>query len=65
MGNSSVSSNRAAEFRVGRIQRQKVRIARQRVLESMYKVMELYGRSRAVLEVEYFGEVGTGLGVCN
>jgi E3 ubiquitin-protein ligase TRIP12 len=24
--------------------------------------MELYGKSRAVLEVEYFGEVGTGLG---
>lgn len=26
------------------------------------KVMEMYGSNKAVLEVEYFGEVGTGLG---
>ncbi|KAG0572814.1 hypothetical protein KC19_VG127600 [Ceratodon purpureus] len=50
------------ELRVGRLQRQKVRVTRQRILESAAKVMELYAGHKAVLEVEYFGEVGTGLG---
>jgi E3 ubiquitin-protein ligase TRIP12 len=40
----------------------KVRISRTRILESGVKVMELYGASPSVLEVEYFEEVGTGLG---
>ena len=47
---------------MGRLQRQKVRISRTRMLESAMKVMELYGGSASVLEVEYFEEVGTGLG---
>lgn len=47
---------------MGRLQRQKVRISRTRMLESAMKVMELYGGSSSVLEVEYFEEVGTGLG---
>lgn len=47
---------------LGRLQRQKVRIARSRILESAIKVMELYGSSPSILEVEYFEEVGTGLG---
>ena len=47
---------------LGRLQRQKVRISRNRILESAIKVMELYGASPSVLEVEYFEEVGTGLG---
>ncbi len=46
----------------GRLQRQKVRISRSRILESACKVMELYGGSPSMLEVEYFEEVGTGLG---
>ncbi|KAG2490174.1 hypothetical protein HYH03_011304 [Edaphochlamys debaryana] len=50
------------ELRVGRLQRQKVRVSRKRILESAAKVMELYAKSRAVLELEYFNEVGTGLG---
>mmetsp|Transcript_11522 Transcript_11522/g.28178 ORF Transcript_11522/g.28178 Transcript_11522/m.28178 type:complete len:2013 (-) Transcript_11522:941-6979(-) len=49
-------------LRVGRLQRQKVRVSRKRILESAVKVMELYAKQRAVLELEYFGEVGTGLG---
>lgn len=61
------------ELRIGRIQRQKVyfkilvhlymkvRISREKILESGMKVMELYGKTKAVLEVEYFNEVGTGL----
>ena len=47
---------------MGRLQRQKVRISRSRILESAVKVMEMYGASPAVVEVEYFEEVGTGLG---
>lgn len=39
-----------------------MRISRKRILESAAKVFEMYGASRAVLEIEYFGEVGTGLG---
>lgn len=47
---------------LGRLQRQKVRIGRSKMFESALKVMELYGASQSVLEVEYFEEVGTGLG---
>jgi E3 ubiquitin-protein ligase TRIP12 len=47
---------------LGRPQRQKVRISRHRILESAMKVMDMYGVSPSVLEVEYFEEVGTGLG---
>ena len=42
--------------------KQKVRISRTRILDSALKVLELYGQSGAILEVEYFEEVGTGLG---
>lgn len=58
--NSNLNSN--IEVRVGRVQRQKVRVDRLRILDSAMKVMEMYGSHKAVLEVEYFGEVGTGLG---
>lgn len=47
---------------LGRLQRQKVRISRNRLLETAFKVQELYGGSRSMLEFEYFEEVGTGLG---
>lgn len=39
-----------------------MRISRKHVLESAIKVFELYGSSSSILEVEYFDEVGTGLG---
>ncbi|KAG8364405.1 hypothetical protein BUALT_Bualt19G0125400 [Buddleja alternifolia] len=58
-GNGSMSER---EVRVGRLQRQKVRVSRNRILDSAAKVMEMYSSQKAVLEVEYFGEVGTGLG---
>ncbi|GAA5852212.1 hypothetical protein JCM8547_006700 [Rhodosporidiobolus lusitaniae] len=47
---------------LGRLPRQKVRISRERILESAFKVFELYGSSRSSLEVEFFNEVGSGLG---
>lgn len=50
------------EVAMASIPRQKVRISRQRLLESAVKVMNLYGAGSAILEVEYVGEVGTGSG---
>ena len=32
------------------------------MFHTSYQVMELYAKQRTVLELEYFGEVGTGLG---
>ncbi|XP_060168620.1 E3 ubiquitin-protein ligase UPL3-like [Lycium barbarum] len=58
-GNGSTNER---EVRVGRLQRQKVRVSRNHILDSAAKVMEMYSSQKAVLEVEYFGEVGTGLG---
>ncbi|CAL0334195.1 unnamed protein product [Lupinus luteus] len=58
-GNGSTNER---EVRVGRLQRQKVRVSRNHILDSATKVMEMYSSQKAVLEVEYFGEVGTGLG---
>lgn len=45
-----------------RLPRAKVRIARNNILPSAFRVMELYGKADTILEVEYFEEVGTGLG---
>ncbi|KAJ3099309.1 Ubiquitin fusion degradation protein 4 [Phlyctochytrium planicorne] len=59
---ASSSSSRNSLVEIGRLQRQKVRISRSRIVESMLKVMELYGSSQMLLEVEFFDEVGTGLG---
>jgi E3 ubiquitin-protein ligase TRIP12 len=60
--NNRNDRNRDERPFLGRLQRQKVRISRTRLLESAMKVMQLYGHSASVLEVEYFDEVGTGLG---
>ena len=40
-----------------------MRIHRKKLFESAVKVMEQFSSSKAVLEIEYFDEVGTGL-VC-
>ncbi|WEW58717.1 Ubiquitin fusion degradation protein 4 [Emydomyces testavorans] len=65
-GSHSGDDNRRDQRRddrpFARLQRQKVRISRSRILDSALKVMELYGSSPSILEVEYFEEVGTGLG---
>jgi E3 ubiquitin-protein ligase TRIP12 len=55
-------SDSQVEFKVGRIPRQKVRLSRARMLESAIKVMEMYSAQRSILEVQFYGEVGTGLG---
>ncbi|RWR81706.1 E3 ubiquitin-protein ligase UPL3-like protein [Cinnamomum micranthum f. kanehirae] len=61
-GADNHSSTTDREVRVARLHRQKVRVSRNRILDSAAKVMEMYSSQKAVLEVEYFGEVGTGLG---
>ncbi|KAL3926392.1 MAG: hypothetical protein SGPRY_003317 [Prymnesium sp.] len=61
-GGTNTNSSERSEFRLGRLPRQKVRISRGRVMDSALKVMDLYASHKAMLEVEYFGEVGTGLG---
>ncbi|KAJ9122448.1 hypothetical protein QFC22_001873 [Naganishia vaughanmartiniae] len=45
-----------------RVQRSRVRISRHKLLESATRVMELYGSSPGILEIEYQDEEGTGLG---
>ncbi|CAA6673508.1 unnamed protein product [Spirodela intermedia] len=47
---------------VDRLQRQKVRVSRARILESAAKVLGMYSGQKTVLDVEFLGEVGTGLG---
>lgn len=42
--------------------RARVRIIRPKILESASRVMELYGPSAGILEIEYQDEPGTGLG---
>jgi len=62
-GGGSRAGGDGRELRLARLQRQKVRVSRNRILECAIKVMELYGSDKnMVLEVEFFNEVGTGTG---
>lgn len=62
-GRHNSSNNRRDDLNhLARLVRQKVRISRSQLLESAAKVLELYGTSDGILEVEYFDEIGTGLG---
>lgn len=47
---------------LGRPTRHKVRLSRNQMLQSAVKVLSLYGASPGILEIEYFDEVGSGLG---
>jgi len=47
---------------LGRLPRQKVRISRNCILRSAVKALELYCEEGNILEIEFFDEVGTGLG---
>lgn len=55
-----LTSNR--KLHLGRIFRQKVRISRTNFFQSALKVFEMFGASPGILEIEYYDEVGTGLG---
>ncbi|VDK47623.1 unnamed protein product [Anisakis simplex] len=52
------------EFRVGRIKHERIKVPRNGDLlfESAKRVMEFHATRKSVLEVEYVGEEGTGLG---
>lgn len=56
--NSNASSPRSPSGR----SREKFKVDRQNLFESASKMMELKARNKALLEVEYMEEVGTGLG---
>ena len=57
-GNEQTQENQT----IHRIQRQRIRVTRDKILKSSLEVMKIYARSKCILEFEYFGEVGTGLG---
>lgn len=62
---SAGSSSRLSDTSLAdlaRLPRTKVRIVRSNVLPSVFRVMEVYAKKDSILEVEYFDEVGTGLG---
>ncbi|WWC88486.1 uncharacterized protein L201_003397 [Kwoniella dendrophila CBS 6074] len=63
-GNARNNNNRRGDdvSHLARLVRQKVRISRTQLLESCSKVLEIYGTSTGILEIEYFDEIGTGLG---
>lgn len=59
---TSLGNNHLGGLQLGRPLRRKVRISRRHILQSALKVLQLYGSSPGVLEIEYFDEVGSGLG---
>lgn len=61
-GTSNESAARAHLSEFGRVARIKVRVAREPILDMMSKLMDKFGSSQALIEVEFYGEVGTGLG---
>ncbi|RHZ20325.1 hypothetical protein DYB26_011850 [Aphanomyces astaci] len=52
----------AAVARVAKMPRLKVRVARSKLLQSAMKLLSTYGGQKSIVEIEYLGEVGTGLG---
>lgn len=51
------------EFRVGRLKHERVKVARnEQLLEWAMQVMKVHANRKSVLEVEFLGEEGTGLG---
>eukprot|EP00124_Ichthyophonus_hoferi_P005164 Ihof_evm2s686 gene=Ihof_evmTU2s686 len=50
------------EVRLARLQRSKIKIDRNNLLDYWRKIMEQHAHTSAVIEIEYQDEVGTGLG---
>eukprot|EP00124_Ichthyophonus_hoferi_P001806 Ihof_evm6s105 gene=Ihof_evmTU6s105 len=57
-----VGDGTGEELRVARIQRAKAKVSRDAIFDSCLRLMTKYGTTRAVLEIEYADEAGTGLG---
>lgn len=60
--NGSSNGSNGGRPPLGRPARHKVRLSRKLLLQSAVKVLGMYGSTPGVLEIEYFDEVGSGLG---
>ncbi|VDK80937.1 unnamed protein product [Cylicostephanus goldi] len=56
--------DRYQEYRVGRLKHERIKVTRseEHLLEQAIRVMKFHADRKAVLEIEYVGEEGTGLG---
>ncbi|KJH41368.1 HECT-domain protein [Dictyocaulus viviparus] len=56
--------DRYQEYRVGRLKHERIKVTRseEHLLEQAVRVMRFHADRKAVLEIEYVGEEGTGLG---
>ncbi|DAZ97322.1 TPA: hypothetical protein N0F65_003686 [Lagenidium giganteum] len=61
-GNASGTAALTNISRMVKLPRLKVRVTRSRLLQSAMKLLNMYGGKKAVIEIEFLGEVGTGLG---
>ncbi|KAF6134782.1 hypothetical protein GIB67_002183 [Kingdonia uniflora] len=59
---SSGSNNNTSAGSNSRPSRKRLQISRSRILDSAAKVMDSHFRDNSILEIQYIGEVGTGLG---
>lgn len=59
---SGMGDRNDAGVRVSRIPRQKLRVNRELLFESAVKAMQHFATVSSVIEIEYSGEVGSGLG---
>lgn len=52
------------EFRIGRIKHERIKVHRsdEQLFENAVRVMKFHAGRKAILEIEYVGEEGTGLG---
>lgn len=48
--------------RVGKLQKKKIKVSREKILENAIANMESYGFKKSLLEFEFYDEEGTGLG---
>lgn len=58
------SDQHSAEFRVGRLKHERVKVPRaaEELLDWAQQVMKIHSQRKSVLEIEFVGEEGTGLG---
>uniref|UniRef100_A0A915EGQ9 E3 ubiquitin-protein ligase n=1 Tax=Ditylenchus dipsaci TaxID=166011 RepID=A0A915EGQ9_9BILA len=67
-GSSNLAGSRREdhypEYRIGRIKHKRIKVHRNDdlLLENAIRVMNFHAIRKSVLEIEYFGEEGTGLG---
>ncbi|GEQ67967.1 hypothetical protein JCM33374_g1633 [Metschnikowia sp. JCM 33374] len=61
-GNENSAGSSGTNLSLGAPVRKKVRLSRERIFKSAIKVLHQFGSSPPILEIEYFDEVGSGLG---